>query len=151
MDSSVRSSGARQQTIAGLRRRIDESQLTFTFSRSGGPGGQNLNKVNTRATLLFDLAGSSVFDRGEKQRIRARLGGRITKDGRIRVVSMRHRTQLANRRAATERFYELLAAALSRPKPRRPTAVPARSRRERLKDKRKQGERKRLRGGPSEA
>ena len=129
-----------------LRRRIPEDELTFKFTRSRGPGGQNVNTLSTRATLLFDLDRCEALSPEQKQRVRSRLHGRISKEGMLRVVSMRHRTQRRNREAAVDRFYELLAVALRRPKPRKPTTVPARTRRKRLVDKRKRGELKRLRG-----
>jgi len=135
--------------IHDLRRRIGEERFTFTFTRSGGPGGQNVNKVNTRVTLSFDLNASTDLTEEEKGRIRARLGGRITGDGRLRIVSMRHRTQLANRKAAVERFYELLAAALRPRAIRKATKVPRRSRERRLQEKKSAGELKRFRAGRS--
>ena len=135
--------------MIALHRRIGEERLTFTFTRSGGPGGQNVNKVNTRVTLWFDLAASSVLTDDEKRMIRARLGGRITNDGRLHIVSMRHRTQLANRKAAVERFYELLAEALRPRTIRKATQVPRRSRERRLQEKKSTGERKRFRAGRS--
>jgi ribosome-associated protein len=129
-----------------LRGRIGEEQFTYSFTRSGGPGGQNVNKVNTRVTLWFELEASSVLTDDEKRMIHARIGGRITNDGRLHIVSMRHRTQLANRKAAVERFYELLAAALRPRTIRKATKVPRRSRERRLDEKKASGERKRLRG-----
>ena len=135
--------------IHDIRGRIGEEQFTFSFTRSGGPGGQNVNKVNTRVTLWFDLEASSVLTDDEKRMICARLGGRITNDGRLHIVSMRHRTQLANRKTAVERFYELLAAALRPRTIRKATKVPRRSRERRLREKKSTGERKRFRAGRS--
>lgn len=133
-----------------LRRRISRDRLWFTYARSPGPGGQNVNKVNTRATLLFDVQGSGGLSAREKDRIRAKLGTRITKEGLMRVVSFRHRSQSANRRAAIQRFYELIAWALHQEKIRKPTMLPARVRRRRLQEKRERGQQKRLRRGPDE-
>ena len=126
--------------IDALRERVP-----FSFARSAGPGGQNVNKVNTRVTLLFDLAGTHLLGQREKGRIHRKLGTRITKAGQLRIVSMRHRTQLANRRAAVQRFYELIARALDEPKSRRPTKPSQRARQRRLEEKRKRGQQKRLR------
>lgn len=131
-----------------LRQRIPESALEFTFDRSSGPGGQNVNKVNTRVTLWFDLAASPSLTEGEKRRVTTRLRGRIDKNGRMRVVSMRHRTQRANREAATDRFFELLAGALTRRKKRIPTRTPLKAKRRRLRAKREQSDKKRLRARP---
>ena len=135
--------------IRDLRGRIGEERFTFSFTRSGGPGGQNVNKVNTRVTVSFDLHASTDLTEDEKRRIAARLGRRVTDDGRLRIVSMRHRTQLANRKAAVERFYELLAAALRPRTIRKSTKVPRRSRERRLQEKKSTGERKRFRAGRS--
>ena len=128
-----------------VRERVPEDQLSFSYARSSGPGGQNVNKVNTRASLLFDLDGTGALTNREKSRIRAMLGTRINKAGYLRVVSMRHRTRRANRRAATDRFYELITYALFRPKARIPTMPSIRVRRRRLQEKRQRSEQKRLR------
>jgi len=127
--------------VDALRCRIPIDHLLFTFTRSAGPGGQHVNKVSTRVTLRFDLDGSGALSESERRTIRAKLAGRVSKSGQLRVVSMRHRTQRANRRAAVDRFYELLAYALTRQKPRRPTKVPRAARERRLSDKRHQSRR----------
>jgi ribosome-associated protein len=79
---------------------IADAELVFSTSRSSGPGGQNVNKVNTRVTLLFDIEGSASLSARQKALLRRRFPGRINKNGVLRVVSQRHRTQLANRDAA---------------------------------------------------
>ena len=79
---------------------IPEGELTFTFSRSGGPGGQNVNKVNTRATLFFDVRNSPSLSEEQKALILERLKGRIDREGVMRVISQRHRTQGDNREEA---------------------------------------------------
>jgi ribosome-associated protein len=128
-----------------LRQRIGDQGITFTFTRSGGPGGQNVNKVSTRATLWFDLKECGVLTDVEKSRIRTQLAKRITKDGVVQVVSSRHRTQAANRAAAIDRLFELLADALRPRKTRRPTRIPKSAKVRRLKNKQTAGEKKRLR------
>jgi ribosome-associated protein len=114
---------------------IHESELLFRASRSSGPGGQNVNKLNTRMTLLFDVAGSPSLSDEQKRRVRTALSTRIDKQGVLRVASQRFRTQEANRQAAIERFVQLLAEVLT-PRPvRRKTKAPAGAREQRLRDK----------------
>jgi ribosome-associated protein len=115
---------------------IAEDELVFKFSRGGGPGGQNVNKVNTRVTVLFDVANAASFSDVQKERILKGLTTRADKSGVIRVVSQRYRTQKANRRAAVERLEELLRGALKKKAVRKETEVPEAAKRERLEEKR---------------
>jgi ribosome-associated protein len=124
---------------------IPERELSYRTSTSSGPGGQNVNKVETRVTVLFDLAGSETLDDDQKRLVRARLASRIDKRGLLRVVSQKHRFQAANRAAARERLALLLAAALAREPERRPTRQPESARRRRLEDKRRRSRLKQLR------
>ena len=116
---------------------IREDELVFKFSRSGGPGGQNVNKVNTRVTLFFDVANCGSFSDVQRQRILKRLATRANKDGIIRVVSQRYRTQKANRRVAVERLQELLREALKKKAVRRKTRVPKAVKQRRLEEKKR--------------
>ena len=127
---------------------IGQGELRFAYSRSSGPGGQNVNRVETRVTLLFDVDASPSLTDAQKRRIHSRLATRINKDGVLRVVSQRFRTREANRRAAVERFEELLAEALRRQRPRRKTRVPKAVKRRRIESKRRRGEIKRSRSKP---
>ena len=120
------------------------------YSRSPGPGGQNVNKVNTRVTLLFDVASCTKLTTAQKATIRRRLRTRLSRDGRIRVVCHRERTQGRNRAAAERRLIELLRAALRQPKPRRRTRPTAASRERRLATKRSRAELKRQRTAASD-
>lgn len=114
---------------------VAEGELTFKTSRSGGPGGQNVNKLNTRVMVLFDVAGSPSLSEEHRQQIRSRLSTRMDRHGILRGVSQKHRSQDANRQAAVERLQELLREAL-KPKPiRRKTKAPAGAKEERLKAK----------------
>lgn len=132
-----------------LRLRISPEALSISFSRSGGPGGQNVNKVSTRATLQLDLDNCFDLSADEKARIRKSLASRISQEGILQVVSSRFRTQAANREAATERLFELLADALRQRTPRRKTRVPSSAKLRRLREKKKLGERKRSRSSGS--
>jgi ribosome-associated protein len=113
-----------------------EDELFFRASRSGGPGGQNVNKVNTRVTLFFDVANCRGLSQVQKRRILSRLQSRADKNGVLRVVSQKFRTQKANRGAAIERLQELLRKALSKPRVRRRTTVPHSAVERRLEQKR---------------
>ena len=124
---------------------ICEDELSFKFSRSGGPGGQNVNKVNTRVTVLFDVAKCESFSEAQKRRILKRLSGRANKDGVVRVASQRYRTQKTNSRAAVERLCELLREALKAKLMRKKTKVPEYARRRRLEEKRRRSMLKRQR------
>jgi ribosome-associated protein len=115
---------------------IPTEELELSFSRSGGPGGQNVNKVSTRVTLRFDVAGSPSLSAEQKRRIFARLSTRISGAGILQVVSRKSRSQASNRDAAEERFAELLRDALAPKLVRKETASPDSARRDRLKEKR---------------
>jgi ribosome-associated protein len=116
---------------------IPDEELAFTTSRSSGPGGQNVNKVSTRVTLLFDVERSPSLSDRQRELVRERLAGRINRDGVLRVVSQRHRTQSANREAAVARFGALLAEAFSETPERVPTKIPTAINEKRLEEKRR--------------
>ena len=124
---------------------ISEDEFVFKASRSGGPGGQNVNKVNTRITLFFDVAGCAGLSYIQKRRILARLSTRADKNGIIRVVSQKYRTQKANRRPAVERLQELLREAVKTKPVRKKTRVPERARLRRLEEKKRRSMLKRQR------
>jgi ribosome-associated protein len=131
-------------------RKIPDSELEFEYSRSGGPGGQNVNRVETRVTLRFEIAASATLADFEKRRVRIALPTRINKAGVLRVTSQRHRTREANRRAAIERFEELIEAALKPQRPRVKTRVPKGAKRRRLDQKRRRSQIKQGRGKVSD-
>jgi ribosome-associated protein len=119
---------------------VSETDLVFKFSRSAGPGGQNVNKLNTRVTLFFNIGSCRSFTDEQKQRLFLRLQSRISGDGFLKVVSQRHRTQQANRRAALNRLAELLTAALVESPVRKQTGVPYAAKQNRLSHKRRRSE-----------
>ena len=128
---------------------IAESELQFQASRSGGPGGQNVNKVNTRVMVLFDVANSPTLSEDNKALILKRLSTRINKEGVLRVVSQKYRSQERNRDAAVERLVELLQGALKRSKRRKKTKIPTEAKEARLKKKKQRSKVKQLRSKKS--
>jgi ribosome-associated protein len=124
---------------------VSEDELKFTTSRSGGPGGQNVNKLNTRVTVLFDMAGSPSLSDAQKQQIRRALPNRIDKQGVLRVVSQKYRSQEANRQAALERLRQLLREALTPKTVRKKTKLPHAAKERRLRKKKQRSALKRWR------
>ena len=127
---------------------VPVAELEFRASRSSGPGGQGVNTTDSRVELRFDLAGSPSLSDEAKELALRRLGPRLDSGGVLRVVAQAQRSQLANRRAAVERFAELLAAALATPRARRPTRPTRASTARRVEAKRRRSATKRLRGRP---
>jgi ribosome-associated protein len=125
---------------------LSEEELLFKASRSSGPGGQNVNKLNTRITLFLDVANSPNLSDRQKMRLRTALSTRMDKHGVLRVVSQKHRTQEGNRRAALERLQGLLAEALKPEPVRKKTKVPVGARERRLREKKRRGALKQQRG-----
>jgi ribosome-associated protein len=126
---------------------VPEGELIFTASRSSGPGGQNVNKLNTRVTVLWDVAGSPSLSDQQKQQIRSRLAGRMDKEGILHVAAQKHRSQEANRRAAVERLQQLVREALQPVPVRKKTKVPVAARERRLREKQRRSDRKQQRKG----
>ncbi|MHB9024863.1 MAG: alternative ribosome rescue aminoacyl-tRNA hydrolase ArfB [Armatimonadota bacterium] len=125
---------------------IPRAEVEFRTSRSGGPGGQHVNKVETRVELFFDVAGSPSLSDEQRERLLAALGSRLDSDGTLRIVAASSRSQLRNREEAVARFVLLLQHALRPQRPRKPTRVPRRVHEKRLETKRQRGEIKRRRG-----
>lgn len=126
--------------------RVPADELEVTFVRSGGPGGQNVNKVATCAVLRFDLHASRAFSPAEKQWIAGRLASRLTGRGELLIEAQIHRSAERNLAEARERLAELLGRALERPKPRVRTRPGRGAERRRLDAKRRRSERKQGRG-----
>ena len=124
---------------------IPEEEVSFTASRSSGPGGQNVNKVNTRVTVSFDVQSSPSLSERQKRLIGRRLATRINRNGVLRIARQRHRSQSANRKEAVEHLIDLLSEALRERKPRRKTKISEAAKRSRHKEKVRRSELKRQR------
>ncbi|MEN9639938.1 MAG: aminoacyl-tRNA hydrolase [Bacteroidota bacterium] len=111
------------------------SEWTIKTSRSGGSGGQHVNKVSTKVMLEFDLLRTALLTEDQIQLIMEKLAARITNDGILQVTAQSERTQLANRDVAEETFFQLLTKALSVPKTRKATKPSKASKEKRLTDK----------------
>lgn len=125
---------------------IPLSELSFRYARSSGPGGQHVQRTETKVELLFDLANSSSLSESQRRLALNRLGARLDQHGMLHLTSQAGRSQLDNRADVIARFQRLLAAALKPVKARRPTRPTAGARQQRLEGKRKRGQAKRLRG-----
>lgn len=132
-------------TGESIQERDLSGEFIFSSSRSSGPGGQNVNKVNSRIELRFNLSGSALLTDAEKTKIQSALGNRINKEGFLILVSQSERSQLANKKKVTERFYKLLHKALVPVKKRKPTRPTLASRERRIESKKLQSRKKALR------
>lgn len=130
---------------------VPDDELDWSYARSGGPGGQNVNKVASKAVLRWTMAASSAITEPVKARIRIAHPSRLTIDGDMLIVSQRYRDQERNRQDCMEKLADMIRVALMPPRPRRPTKPTKGSQRRRLEDKKQQSERKARRQGPGNA
>ena len=119
-----------------------QKEITYKTSRSGGKGGQNVNKVSSKVELLFDVSNSLLFTEEEKQLLNTKLQTRFNKDGLVQVICDEERSQYLNKEKAVERLIILLSKALIKPKVRKPTKVSKQAKAARLNNKRIHAEKK---------
>lgn len=132
-----------------LKHRNFESEFTFAASRSGGPGGQNVNKVNTKVELRFSIENSALLSDREKHKIKSLLKNRINNEGELLITAQSERSQLKNKGKAIERFYQLVGMVLKPVKKRKPTSPSRSSIEKRLQLKKQKSQKKALRGKTS--
>jgi ribosome-associated protein len=132
------------------RLRIPEAEFEWSFVRSGGPGGQNVNKVASKAVLRWHLAASPSVPEAVKARLQAHQRRRITGEGDLVLTSQRYRDQERNRQDCLDKLRELILQAATPPRPRRPTRPTRGSREARLRAKRRRSATKAERRKPAE-
>ncbi len=114
---------------------IPENELVFKTSRSSGPGGQNINKLNTKVAVIFDIEKNNCLSAEQKETVLKKLAGRLTKDKKLIISSQKFRTQKANRDSAVQKLCEIIQDALKKPKPRKATKPAATAVEKRLDSK----------------
>lgn len=125
---------------------IPEQELEFQTSRAGGPGGQHVNKAETRVEVVWNVEESEALTENQRERILRKLSTRIDGTGRLRVASQEHRSQARNKEEAVARLEELVQDALTVPRPRKKTRPSRAAKERRLKEKKERAEKKKLRG-----
>ena len=124
---------------------IGDEEIRESFMRCSGPGGQNVNKVNSGVQLRFDVQGCASLPDDVRHRLIKIAGSRMNKEGELVLTVQKHRSQLGNRQEALFRLEEMIGEALKEPTPRKPTRVPRGARQRRLDDKRHRSNIKRFR------
>jgi ribosome-associated protein len=119
-----------------------DNELNFSFSRSGGPGGQHVNKVNTKVELRFAIVDSLVLTEEEKAILLEKLAKQINQEGELIVIAQETRSQLKNKSKAIEKFYDIINKALKPKKKRKPTTISKAAKEKRLKQKKELSEKK---------
>ena len=130
---------------------IPDAELTLSYARSGGPGGQNVNKVSSKAILDWDLANSTALPDDVRERFVARYRRRITKDGRVQIIGQRYRDQLRNADDCRQRLVDMILAVAVAPVTRKASRPSRAAKQRRLSDKHVRSDRKQQRRPPASA
>lgn len=134
--------------MALVQNRDFSSEFTFTSSRSSGPGGQNVNKVNTKVELRFSVTNSNLLSEREKQVLFEKLNTKLNTEGELIIVSQDDRSQIGNKQKCIDKFYTMLTKALTPAKKRVPSRPTHASKKRRLEGKKLQSKKKNLRKNP---
>ncbi len=129
-----------------MDKEILQKEFSYRMSRSGGSGGQHVNKVSTKVEVIFNLKDSTLFNDEQKKKIQSDLGNRINSKGEIQVVCQSTRSQLKNKNFAVAKMFDLLEKALIEKAKRKPTRIPKAVKEKRLQSKRMNAEKKSWRG-----
>lgn len=132
--------------VVDARVTVPSADLSWSAARSSGPGGQNVNKVNTKVELRFDLVGTRALSEAAKSRLRQQQKNRLDAEGRLLITSQATRDQSRNLELARDKLRSMIAAALVVPKRRKETKPSRGAQRRRLEDKRQQAQKKQARG-----
>ncbi len=117
-----------------------QPELQYQFARSGGAGGQNVNKVATKAELRFDVRNSTILTDEERAILEEKLAKKLTTEGELVLTHQTERTQLANKEKVTKKFYRLIEKAFEKPKPRKATKPSKASVEKRITGKKQKGD-----------
>ena len=149
-DSAADNVPPRDTLIVNARIRIPHDEFAFEHSRSSGPGGQNVNKVNSKVALRWRPQESPSLPDDVRQRFAVRFASRLLNDGSLLIVCEKSRSQLLNRVGCLEQLSQMLTEVAIPPKRRRPTKPTRGSKLRRLDDKRQRSDTKRMRGSPKD-
>ena len=130
-----------------IRKQIFNSELQFQASRSSGPGGQNVNKVNSKIILTFNVSNSQVLDDMEKGILMEKMANKLDSEGNLQIQSQEKRSQIQNKEIAIRKFYDILSKAFHKKKIRKATKPSKAAVEQRLKAKKAVSEKKKGRRG----